>query len=177
MKTWFLVFTALSVSADSFFVGLSLSQRQTDYKSILLGVSGTVFCLATLGAFIGSIVPTALTNLFIVVSGIVLIAIGVLELKKIDTPSLIEEIEKNTLTLSIISGASIGVDGSVGALSLTLIGYNPMIVSLFITIMHLNLLSLSFIVTEKISKHSRLEHLPAWLLICLGTYKIISLFN
>ena len=174
MKVLFLLWSALSVSADSFFAGLSLSQNSIDFKSILFGVSGTVFCLSLLGATLGLFIPPRLTQTANIIAGLVLAIIGFYELNQTKTTALLSARENNALALSIISGLSIGVDGSVGALALTLCGYTPFIVVTYITIMHLNLLLISFMVSDKIKEFPKLEKLPSLLLISLGFYKIID---
>ena len=176
MKVLFLVWSALSVSADSFFAGLSLSNKNTSYKSILLGVSSTVFILAFLGSALGYLLSENFKTIAIFISGAVLSIIAVNELIKTNEVLPLWSTSDETLKLSIISGASIGVDGAIGCFSLVVEGFSPIYVTLLITATHLLLLSVSFIVSKKLSEFKKLEKLPAFLVLSLGLYKIITCF-
>ena len=174
MKVLFLVFSALSVSADSFFVGLSLYNRFKDYKAILTGVLSSVFCLCLLGATIGYCTPKNLISLLGLASGVCLIVIAINELNKTKNFLKLLTLEEGCFNLSIAGGISVGVDGFIGSLTLSLCGYHPILVALLITLTHGLLLLFSFSVCNKLNRFSRLEKLPYFLLLGLGTVKVID---
>ena len=174
MKVLFLLFSAITVSADSFFVGLSLYNRSKDYKGVLIGVLSAVFCLCLLGATVGFLIPEKFANFANFLAGCCLIIIAINELNKTKIFVNMLAFEESLLNLSLIGGVSIGIDGFIGSLTLVLLNYNPLLVALLITLTHGLLLCLSFWASNKLNQFYRLEKLPYFLLLGLGTIKVLD---
>ncbi len=176
MKVLFLLFSALSVSADSFFVGLSLYNHHSAHKGVMLGVLSAVFCLCLTGSTIGYYLPERLTNYANLLAGACLLYIALRELYKTQSVFKLLSKSEDLYNLSLLGGASVGVDGFIGSLTITLQGYSPILTALLITLTHGLLLCLSKSASNKLKKFTRLEKLPYYLIMSLGAFKIVNCF-
>ena len=173
MNLLFLLTTAFSVSADSFFLGLSLSKTSKKHFLTVTGVCLSVLTLCLLGSFLGEIFGEFLKNYSKFLSGFILLLVGVLGL--FSKPKS-KEIYKdgNHFMKSIFLGFSVGLDGAVGSFTLTCSGYKGVLVALIITFIHVLLLIIAVLLnktlTKKIPENSKF---PSILLIVLGLYKLI----
>lgn len=177
MNLIYLIIATISVSIDSFFCGLSLTLKAGDKKVTILGVIFSVLTLCLIGSSLGEGFGKLLENYAPLVSGAILILVGLLSIKPSKTKSLkkISNTKLETLKQSIIVGFSVGLDGAVGCFSLTLNGYNFIMVALFITLVHALLLCLSLCVVKTFyDKVYKFKKLPSMILIILGFYKILK---
>ncbi len=178
MKFFILLFTSISVSLDSFFCGVLLGLKTTKkFKSVTI-IATTVFCLCFLGSnigFLGSVIFEKYSNLM---GGLILSGLA---FKKDDTldnvrlPSL-NQVFKISFTESFLIGVSIGVDGLIGCLSLTLIGFNYMLVTICITVVHILLLLCAFNISclIKIKNAQVVKIIPNIILLSLGVIKLLT---
>ena len=178
MRAILLIFTALSVSLDSFFCGLSLSARQYKNSTTLLGISGTVFLLCLSAATLGSRFSLFLDSGANVIGGAVLIMVAAYGLIFDNGENkLISLSKKSSFLQAVILGFSIGLDGALGCFSLTITGMNAILVTLFITAFHVLLLQFSFIAASKITNViERFKFLPSLILFALGYFKLLCAF-
>ena len=175
MNLIYLIIASISVSIDSFFCGLSLNLNKGDKKLTIFGVIISVLTLCLFGSTLGEEFGKLLENYAHILSGVILILVGVSTIKTKKDKSLlkISNEKTNTFKQSLIVGFSVGLDGAVGCFSLTLNGYNGIMVALFITFIHVLLLYLSLIVAKSFyEKAKKFENAPPIILIILGLYKI-----
>ena len=171
----YLVFTALSVSLDSFFCGLSTSSRGDNDLITLLGISGTVFLLCFTASTIGTQFSEFLSGGADILGGAILIVVAAYGLIRKEDKNLLIKPKQNSLIQAIIIGFSIGLDGALGCFSLTVLGMNAMLVTVYITAFHVLLLELSFIAASKLKKLAeRFRFLPPLILFALGYFKLIN---
>lgn len=172
---YFLLLTAFTVSIDSFLCGLSLSMSGGKKFPILLGITCTVFlmcCITNYGAYF---LTDTITEKTASLGGIILIAIGIDNLIK-KNGNLPER--SNNLSLALITGFGVGLDGAVANLSLSLMGINALYVPITIALMHLLLIYLGIILSKtKLAKRfSKINFIAPLILIVLGAYKVLGLF-
>ena len=171
MNYTFLALTALTVSVDSFFVGIALSLKNKRYFSSVFCVLTTVFILCLLGSLSGKILGEFLNEYAQTIAGVILVLIGFLGIFKKER----QNNQLNSIKNSVIVGFSVGIDGMVGSFSLTAIGYNEFLVAVLITLIHVILLVLSCLIGNKLFKKLSCESkLPSIILVLLGLYKIIA---
>ena len=178
MKILILMTTALSVSLDSFFCGLSMLIKTKDNFKFVFGISLSVFILCILGRIIGIKTSSALFSYNEIIGGSILIiisAIGFFETFKNEDFSIRE---KNIFLESLTIGFAIGLDGSAGCVSLALSGYTSIFVPIFITLVHVLLMNLAIFISKlKISKlFIKFKCTPHIILFLLGASKIIFAF-
>ncbi len=174
MNVAFFILTALSVSVDSFFAGLALSIKNQRKTQSVCSVLISVFMLCLLGSLLGKIFGEFLKNYAQFLAGVILIIVGVIGLFKKEEQSLTDK-SNNSIKKSLVVGVSVGLDGAVGSFTLTASGFNGLLVTAFITLIHVGLLVLAFLLGEKISKKITSEgKLPSLTLILLGIYKLIA---
>ena len=156
---YFMITTALTVSIDSFICGLSLSLSTKKKLPIILGI-----------------VANKLNEKTASFGGAVLIAVGIFNMIKSAKKSPIKE--KSALSISIISGFAVGLDGALANLSLSLMGLNDFYVPLTIALCHGLMIGLGLLLTDVINtvKLAKIEFLPPVILILLGCYKLLGLF-
>ena len=173
MNTLFLILTALSVSADSFFCGLALLMKSKGGVKCVLSVATVVFILCFIGSSLGKILGDFLKNYAEILGGIILFLVGFTGFFK-NKKNEVKRLDKFSLKQSLLVGFSVGLDGAVGSFSLTASGFNYIFVSLFITFFHAILLILALFLAEKLSKKIKKESkIPSIILMCLGLYKLI----
>ena len=177
MQTIILLITAFTVSLDSFFCGLSLAIKSTNYKKIILGIVISVFCLCYLGATLGHLVSEKLQNTSKIIGGTTLILIAILDSLQKSSPTtmLLQSKNDDILIKSLIVGFSIGLDGAIGCFSLALTGINSLLVATLVTFMHILLLLSAFSLSKiiKIKNISVLEKIPTYIIFILGVYKLL----
>lgn len=175
MSILFLLITAITVSIDSFFGGLSLSVKTKNKLLSLLGVVLAVFTVCFLGSTFGELFGKLLENYASVFSGFILLLVGIVG---VFTCKNEKELGGGASFLSsLVVGFSVGLDGAVGCFSLTSAGYNPYLTCSLITLVHALLMIISFLIADKIPKKiKRCKILPPLILIFLGFYKIIPFF-
>ena len=81
----------------------------------------------------------------------------------------------NIFLESVIIGFAIGLDGAVGCLSLSLMGYNSLLVPILITFVHVLLMNLAILISKsKLSKFlKKFSFTPPLILFLLGLFKLI----
>ncbi len=176
MDALILITTALSVSLDSFFCGISMSVKTKENFKFLIGISLTVLLLCLLGSGLGLKAYNALSGFSEIIGGSILIIIaiwGFFDSKNKKVPNAKND---NIFLESIIIGFAIGLDGAVGSLSLSLMGYNSILVPILITVIHVILMHIAILISK--SKASKIlkkfENTPQIILLLLGTYKLIT---
>ncbi len=177
MKTIILFTTALSVSLDSFFCGLSMSVKTKENFKFLIGISLSVFILCIAGRYLGTTMYDALSNFSEIVGGSILLIIslfGFFEREK--EKNLLVKSKDNIFLESIIIGFAIGLDGAAGCLSLSLMGYSSLFVPILITFIHVLLMNFAILISKsKASKFlKKFKFTPHLILFLLGSYKLIS---
>lgn len=179
MKILTLLFTSLAVSIDSFFCGLSLSLKtKAKFKCIII-IASTVFCLCLLGANVGFFGNAIFKKYSNILGGIILCALSFNSFKVLSkSTTLLSPTKDNSNFIEFfLAGLSIGVDGMVGAISLTLVGFNYILVTLTITVVHVLLLlsSFYFCFFIKIKNENILNLFPSTTLLILGAIKLLSI--
>lgn len=175
MNILFLTATALTVSADSFFCGFSLSLTSKKKSEIVAGIVLTVFALCTAANLLGNFLSDVFSEEVAAAGGIILIAVGLNNLINIAPEKTgAEEVFKK----SLVVGFAVGLDGAAATLSLALMGYADFYVPLLITATHLITIVLGTHLSES-GFFSGLKNFKAAapiMLIGLGAYKLLSAF-
>lgn len=174
MDVIFLVSTALSVSADSFLCGLSLSVPQKSRVKAVLIIAVTVLFLCVIGAFLGSNLGKIFSKYAGLIGGTVLMFIGFIESveNSNEAPTLL--IKQDGVIDYFLAGFAVGLDGLVGSFTLSLIGFNAFFVISIITVLHVLLLYVSIsISTEFLLKHKIIKRLAPAFIFALGLYKVL----
>lgn len=173
MNYVFLVLTALSVSADSFFGGLALLIDEKQKIKSVLAVFISVLILCVLGSTLGKIFGDFLKNYAEFLGGIILILVGISGLVKKPNNKIYNR-DKSSIKKSLLVGISVGLDGAVGSFTLTASGFNGLFVALFITFIHVILLVLALFLSKKLpSKIQNESKIPSFILVFLGLYKLL----
>ena len=173
MNYVFLVLTALSVSADSFFGGLALLIDEKQKIKSVLAVFISVLILCVLGSTLGKIFGDFLKNYAEFLGGIILILVGISGLVKKPNNKIYNK-DKSSIKKSLLVGISVGLDGAVGSFTLTASGFNGLFVALFITFIHVILLVLALFLSKKLpSKIQNESKIPSFILVFLGLYKLL----
>jgi putative Mn2+ efflux pump MntP len=173
MNYVFLVLTALSVSADSFFGGLALLIDEKQKIKSVLAVFISVLILCVLGSTLGKIFGDFLKNYAEFLGGIILILVGISGLVKKPNNKIYNK-DKSSIKKSLLVGISVGLDGAVGSFTLTASGFNGLFVALFITFIHVILLVLALFLSKKLpSKLQNESKIPSFILVFLGLYKLL----
>lgn len=170
MNVLILIVTAISVSADSFFLGLSLLLKSKNYFSTVSAIAVSVFILCFLGATLGEVFGEYLKNYAQVTSGLILFIVGISEIffnKKTDN-----KLENSSFKKSFFLGLSVGLDGAVGSFSLACLGYNGPFVAILITIVHVLLLIVAQSISKLLKNVKISDKIPPLILACLGIYKL-----
>ena len=108
--------------------------------------------------------------------GIILIGIGLWNLFKKDKTT--NDNGKGILKQSILTGFAVGLDGALGNLSLSLMGFNKIYVPITIAVMHALLIGLGILLSQKTfaKKIGKYQFIPPTILILLGCYKVLKIF-
>ena len=176
METLILLTTALSVSLDSFFCGLSMSVKTKENFKFLIGITLSVFLLCIIGNTLGIKAYNALSNFSELIGGIILIIIAIFGFFDNKNKSVSACKTHNIFLESIIIGFAIGLDGAAGSLSLSLMGYSSIFVPILITLIHAILMHIAILISNsKATKFlKKFKHTPSLILLLLGTYKLIT---
>ncbi len=176
MKNIILLTTALSVSLDSFFCGLSMSVKTKKNFRFLFGISLSVLTLCFLGSTLGQKMQELLIEFSELLGGGVLLLISLFGFLKTEESELLVNEKENVFLESLIIGFAIGLDGAMGSFSLSLMGYNKIIVPLLITGAHVLLMNFAIIISSSkaVNPLKKLKSTPYIILFLLGSYKIIS---
>ena len=177
MNILFLLATALTVSADSFFCGFSLSLGSRRRTMIVCGIvlTLTVCVLCAAANLLGNLLSGIFTEEVAAAGGMILIAVGVYNM----IYSGKEEFgEDHILNKSLIVGFAVGLDGAAATLSLSLMGYAEFYVPLLITATHFVTIVLGSALSETkfLGKLKNYRAAPPLMLIALGAYKLVSAF-
>ncbi len=170
----FLIITALTVSIDSFVCGLSLSMSYGRKLSFIIGIALTVFLMCLAVNYATTFFIDKLTEKTACFSGLILIAIGIINLFKKEK----RVNNKKPLSQAIITGFAVGVDGALANLSLALMGVNAFYVPITIAVCHALMIAFGAILSQTflVKKLAKIEFLPSLILIILGAYKLLGLF-
>ncbi len=179
MNNFTLFTTAIVVSLDSFFCGLSTRLKTNERFTFTLGIILSVFTLCLLGSFFGESVGKNFLTVSQLISGYILIFIAFLGFFKKDRFDKITDLDSNSFSVfieSIVLGLAIGLDGGVGCFSITLVYGNRLFVAVLVTLLHLLLINLSILITcnKIIKKISKYQIVSQIILLLLGVYKIIT---
>lgn len=161
---YYIFITALSVSLDSFFGGLSVIHNGKFAKKVGQIISVVlVMCLIT--NYFGRLLKPLFKSNTDLFGGLCLICIAIYQLfsKK-----------KNTQNPYLL-GFAVGLDGACANFSLAIMGYNNLLVPITLTFFHLVFLCLGYAVTRigKMKNLSENKFLSPIILTGLGFYKII----
>ncbi len=173
---YFFLLTTITVSIDSFVCGFTLSFNKGKKLHLILGIALTVFIMCLIANYFGMFFSDYLNEKTAGFGGIILIGIGIWNLVKKDKAS--DNDERGILKQSILTGFAVGLDGALGNLSLSLMGFNGIYVPITIAIMHALLISLGILLSQK-TFAKRLEKytfIPPTILILLGVYKVLGIF-
>lgn len=173
---YYLILTAFTVSIDSFVCGFSLSISSKKKFPVIACISLTVFLMCLITNYIPTFLVGAINERTACFGGIILIAIGILNLVKIK--KAVKPTNNNAFKQSIITGFAVGLDGATANLSLSLMGLNAFYVPLTIAFFHALLIWLGTILSGlKITKKfAKIEFVAPIILIGLGCYKLLGLF-
>ncbi len=174
MESLILFTTALSVSLDSFFCGLSMSVKTKENLKFLIGISLSVFILCILGSTLGIKAYGTLSSYSEIIGGSILIIIAIIGF--IENKKDKHVFKTNDIFLeSLLIGIAIGFDGAVGSLSLSLMGYNPIFVPILITVIHVVLMNFAILISKSKATTvlKKFKNSPQIILLLLGTYKLI----
>lgn len=172
----YLIITAITVSVDSFLCGFSLSLSSRKKFPLVLVITLTVYLMCNVTNYATYVFTNLLNEKTVGLGGIVLIAIGIYNLIKKESPSNVKH--EKFIIQSITAGFAVGLDGAFANLSLSLMGINAFYVPLTIAIAHGIMIGLSVTITHSkiCNKIKKVSAIAPILLILLGTYKIISIF-
>ena len=130
-------------------------------------------CLAS--GLLGTVLSDVFSEEVTLVGGLILAAVGIYNLMG-ETTRI--NSRKSAYGQSLFVGIAVGLDGAVATLSLTMMGYSPILVAAIVTGAHaLSVLAgISLSENVKLLKIRRIKALAPILLIALGIYKILSVF-
>ena len=179
MEYVFLLITSLSVSLDSFFSGLSLSLKGYNKLKVISIVAITVFLMCFICAKFASTASGVIKTYAPLVGGLILIAISyydTLKNKKHVKELLYKSNGVNLFYESFFVGFSIGLDGALGCIMLTILGFNYLLVTALITFMHVILLLSSFTISNAFTfkKNYIVDIIPSYILFILGIIKLLE---
>ena len=173
MNVTFLIITAIAVSVDAFFCGLTVSVKKSNKFITLTGVILSVFVVCFCGSLLGNLLGAHFKNFASLTSGIIFLLVGVFSIIESKKP------KRKQLTYSfvqsLILGISVGLDGALGCFNLTTLGYNAFLATFTVCLVHAIFMVASFFIggvcNQKIKFAKAISPL---ILIALGVYKIAS---
>lgn len=173
--TYFLLFTAITVSIDSFFCGFSLALNKAKKLPVIFLIAITVFLMCLITNYSAELIRPYLTEKTACIGGLILIFVGIYNLLKKDKDY---KVEKNFFTQSLIIGFAVGLDGALANLSLALMGINAFYVPIIFALMHALTIALGILLarTKFVAGLNKIGFLPPLILIALGIYKIAGFF-
>lgn len=174
MSITFLIITAVAVSIDAFFCGLTVSVKKSNKFVTLSGVNLSIFIICSLGSLLGNLFGEYFQNFANLTSGIVFLSIGFLGLFSSNSKQRKEL--ANSFIKSLILGFSVGLDGALGCFTLTTLGYNAFLATFTVWIVHVIFMALSIFIGNAISQKFKFSKVfSPIILIALGVYKIVCL--
>ena len=176
--TYYIILTAFIVSIDSFVCGFSLALFNRKKLSIILIISLTVFTMCLVTNYATKLLTNYLTEKVSYLGGLLLIFIGIFNLVKSFNCESKKILEKNNFIQIFLIGFTVGIDGALANLSLSLMGLNQFYVPIVIASMHAFTVWLGILLsnTSIAKKFAKIEFLSPLILICLGAYKVLGLF-
>ena len=173
----YLIFTAITVSIDSFACGFSLAFSIKRKALVVFGISLTVLLMCTITNYATMLFTDIITEKTACFGGIILILVGIYNLLSHNSECHLIK-NKSDLAQSVLSGFAVGLDGALANLSLSLMGINAFYVPIVIAITHAITVSLGILLasTKIVNKFAKIEFLPPLILILLGGYKLLGLF-
>lgn len=173
MDVIFLISTALSVSLDSFLCGLSLFVPTKDRNKAVLIIAVSVLLLCFIGAFLGLKLGIILSKFASKIAGAILILIAFLESFEKEEDCFLN-VKQHALIDYFLAGFAVGLDGLVGSFTLSLLDYNPALVTFIITILHVFLLYVSISISTKyLQRHAFIKRIAPVFIFILGFYKVL----
>lgn len=174
---YLVIITAITVSLDSFFCGLSLSIGNKKKLPLVLIVTLTVFCMCVITNYASYLFLRFLNERTACLGGLILIGIGIYNLLKKESNDKLC-INKNFIFQCFCAGFAVGLDGAVANLSLAIMGMNQFYVPIIIGITHGIMIGLSTALsqTKIFKKLDKIKIIAPIILICLGIYKLLGLF-
>lgn len=167
---WILFITAFSVSIDSFFCGFYLTNSEKKYlPSLIIAVLVFLMCLTC--QLFANIINNFLNEKALYVGGIILIAIGIFNLIKKDSG---KRKKRKSITETVVIGLTVGIDGSLGTLSLYFMGITSIFVPVLIAFFHAVLIYLGQLVknSKYIDTLDKYKVFAPLVLIILGVLKL-----
>ena len=153
-----------------------MSVKTKENFKFLICISLSVFMLCIIGSTLGITAYNALSNFSEIIGGSILIIIAIFGFLKNRNDSVSTSKSDNIFLESLVIGFAIGLDGAMGSLSLSLMGYNSIFVPILITFIHVILMHIAILLSK--SKASKLlkkfNSTPQIILLLLGTYKLIT---
>ncbi len=173
--TYFLFFTAITVSIDSFFCGFSLACNKAKKIPTIILVATTVFIMCLIANYSAELIRPYLTQKTACIGGLILIFVGLYNLIKKDNDY---NIKRNLFLQSLFIGFAVGLDGALANLSLALMGINAFYVPIIFALMHALTIALGILLarTKFVAGLNKIGFLPPLILIALGIYKIAGFF-
>lgn len=160
---FYIIITALSVSLDSFFGGLSVKPKGFFVKSLKIIL--VVFAMCLTANYFGKLILPLFKSNTEVFGGLCLILVAIYQLL----------CEKKQSQNAYLIGFAIGIDGACANFSLAIMGYNFILVPLTLTFFHYIFLCVGYGITRigRFKKISQNPFLAPCILTMLGIYKII----
>lgn len=160
---YYIILTAISVSLDSFFGGISIKPNHFFIKA--LKIIFVVFTMCFIANYFGKILIPLFKSNTEIFGGTCLICVALYQLF----------CKKQNSQNAYMLGFAIGIDGACANFSLALMGYNSIFTPITLTFFHFVFLCIGYFITRigKLKKISDNCYLSSCVLIGLGIYKII----
>ena len=173
---FFIIFTIISVSIDSFVCGFSLSYIKGKKFYVVLIITLIVFIMCLIANYAAALAENIINEKTANLGGVILIAIGVINIVKKDDYKPIGN--GKIVKQSVLTGIAVGFDGAFADLSLAIMGYNDFWVPLSIAIAHAIMVWLGIVLakTKLAQKFGEVSYLPPVILVALGLYKLLGFF-
>ena len=173
---YYLLITAITVSIDSLFCGLSLRMNKIKKLTLVLGIALTVFIMCTIANYLALFLFDYLNEKTASFGGVLLILVGLYNLFKKDDGK--EKPLSNSIKQTLVIGFSVGLDGALANLSLALMGINAFYVPITIALTHALMIWIGILIanTRIIKKFAKIEFIAPFRLILLGAYNLLGLF-
>lgn len=174
---YFLLLTALTVSIDSFICGFSLSLKGGKKLPIILGIALTVLAMCLTTNYFALFLADTLNEKTASLGGLILVGVGVFNLVKKDLKNAVDA-QRGALLESLVIGFTVGIDGAIANLSLSLMGINAFYVPIIIAVTHGIMITLGVLLARVnfVKKFAKIGFLPPVILILLGGYKLLGFF-
>ena len=175
MNDFFLFATALTVSADAFFCGFSMSLGGGKKAPLLAGICPTVLLLCLAAGLLGSALSDLFAEEVSLIGGIILAAAGAYNLFSEGEPPAKG---RSDAVRGAVVGLAVGADGAAATLSLTMMGYGAIVSALVIAAAHFAAVLAGAFLSERFapSGTKSAKTAASVLLFALGAYKILSAF-